>query len=324
MNRKYSVLMMGVLIGISILMVSLTVMAQDNPTPTVTPESVVTTEPTAAVEQVVIAEVNGEPVYLAELKEVWVTMPENYKTQFPGGFKDLLEQWVRQVLLVQEAQKAGLADDPTVKKKIENLSRQIMIQELVNKEIIGKVTISDEEIEKEYSSNPTLYTDAEQVKARHIMVNTQEETDAILKELKDGKPFEQVAKEKSQSPDAQNGGEMGLIRKGDLDPEMEKVLFDLAPGNVSEALKTDYGIHIFLVEEHLQPRLKDLSEVKEEIRSKLLPKIQQEAFEKLIEDLKNKSEIVIMEENLPKEEVAPSVSPTASPETTTPSPQVNQ
>ena len=71
-----------------------------------------------------------------------------------------------------------------------------------------------------------------------------------------------------------------MIRKGDLDPEMEKVLFDLAPGNVSESIKTDYGIHIFLVEEHLQPRLKDLAEVKEEIRSKLLPKAQQEALKK--------------------------------------------
>ena len=109
-----------------------------------------------------------------------------------------------------------------------------------------------------------------------------------------------------------------MIRKGDLEPEMEKVLFDLAPGNVSESIETDYGIHVFLVEDHLQPRLKDLAEVKEEIRTKLLPKVQQEAFEKMIEAMKNKSEIAILEENLPREEIPEAPATDTNPETVTP------
>ncbi|NLJ50502.1 MAG: hypothetical protein GX428_13115 [Candidatus Atribacteria bacterium] len=318
MKRKHSVFIVRVIFMIGILWFSIPAIAQENSNIESAIETESNTETPVATEQIVIAEVNGEPVYLEELKEIWDTMPENYRAQFPGGFKDLLEQWIRQVLLVQEAKKLGLADDPEVKKKIEDVAKQIMIQEFVTREIIEKIVISDEEIEKEYSSNPTLYTESEQVKARHIMVNTKEEADAVQQELKEGKPFEQVAKEKSQSPDAQNGGEMGMIRKGDLDPEMEKVLFDLAPGNVSESIETDYGIHIFLVEDHLQPRLKDLAEVKEEIRSKLLPKAQQEAFEKMIEDMKNKSEIAILEENLPKEERTEVPAADANSETTTP------
>lgn len=318
MKRKHSVFLLSIIFMIGVFCFFIQAIAQENSNT----ESTVATEPShetsVATEQIVIAEVNGEPVYLAELKEIWDSMPENYRAQFPGGFKDLLEQWIRQVLLIQEAKKLGLADDPEVKKKIENVAKQIMIQEFVTREIIDKIGVSDEEIEKEYSSNPTLYTEAEQVKARHIMVNTKEEADMVQKELKEGKPFEQVAKEKSQSPDAQTGGEMGMIRKGDLDPKMEKVLFDLAPGNVSESIETDYGIHIFLVEDHLQPRLKDLAEVKEEIRSKLLPKVQQEAFEKMIEDLKNKSEIAILEENLPKEEATETPVTDTNPETPTP------
>jgi len=303
---------------IGIFLFSIQSIAQENSSAEGAVEEAQNIETPVTNEQVVIAEVNGEPVYLAELKEIWDTMPENYRTQFPGGFKDLLEQWIRQVLLVQEAKKLGLADDPDVKKKIENVTQQIMIQEFVTREIIEKAVVSDEEIEKEYSSNPTLYTEAEQVKARHIMVNTKEEADVVQKELKEGKPFEQVAKEKSQSPDAQTGGEMGMIRKGDLEPEMEKVLFDLAPGNVSESIETDYGIYVFLVEDHLQPRLKDLAEVKEEIRTKLLPKVQQEAFEKMIEAMKNKSEIAILEENLPKEEIPEAPATDTNPETVTP------
>jgi len=318
MKVKYSVFIVSIIFMIGIFLFSIQSMAQENLNTEGVVEEAQNAETPVAAEQVVIAEVNGEPVYLAELKEIWDTMPENYRVQFPGGFRDLLEQWIRQVLLVQEAKKLGLADDPDVKKKIENVTQQILIQELVTREVIDKAVVSDEEIEKEYSSNPTLYTDAEQVKARHIMVNSMEEADAVQKELKEGKPFEQVAQEKSQSPDAQTGGEMGMIRKGDLDPEMEKVLFDLAPGNVSDSIETDYGIHIFLVEDHLQPRLKDLAEVKEEIHSKLLPKVQQEAFEKMIEDMKNKSEIAILEENLPKDEVTEAPTKDTNPETPNP------
>jgi parvulin-like peptidyl-prolyl isomerase len=133
------------------------------------------------------------------------------------------------------------------------------------------------------------------------MVSTKEKAQEVLEELKGGKPFEEVAKSKSESPDAPSGGAMGYVRKGDLDPEIEKVIFELAPGNFSDIVETSYGFHIFLVSEHLQPRLKELSEVKEEIITRLTPQKQQEVFDKLIEELKNKSEIAIIEENLPKE-----------------------
>lgn len=179
MKRRYSVFIVSIIFMIGIFLFSIQSIAQENSSAEGAVEEAQNIETPVTNEQVVIAEVNGEPVYLAELKEIWDTMPENYRTQFPGGFKDLLEQWIRQVLLVQEAKKLGLADDPDVKKKIENVTQQIMIQEFVTREIIEKAVVSDEEIEKEYSSNPTLYTEAEQVKARHIMVNTKEEADVV-------------------------------------------------------------------------------------------------------------------------------------------------
>jgi len=266
-------------------------------------------------ERTVVAEVNGEPIYLEDVEEIWNSLPESYRAQFPGGIKDLLEQLIRETLLVQQAQKLGLENDPTVLKQLEQIKRQILVTELIKREILNKVQVTDEEIQKEYTSNPSLYTEPEQVKAKHIMTSTKEKAEEVLQELQSGKPFEDVAKEKSESPDAQQGGEMGYLKKGDLDPNLEKVLFDLAPGKVSDVVETSYGFHIFLVEEHLKPRLKELEEVKEEISNRLLPQKQQEAFEKFIEDLKNQSEIVIIKENLPKETTSsPTPQPEASPE----------
>lgn len=268
--------------------------AQEQPAPSSAPASNAT--------QVIVAQVNGEPIYLSELEEIWNSLPESYRVQFPGGMKDLLEQLVRQTLIVQEAKKNNLENDPVVLKRLENLKKQVLVSEFIKREILDKVKVSDEEVEKEYNANPTLYTEPEQVKVSHIMVSTKEKAQEVLEELKSGKPFEEVAKGKSESPDAGSGGAMGYVRKGDLDPEIEKVVFELAPGNFSDIVETSYGFHIFLVSEHLQPRLKELSEVKEEIITRLTPQKQQEAFDKLIEELKNKSEIAIIEENLPKEE----------------------
>ncbi|MCD6155610.1 MAG: peptidylprolyl isomerase [Candidatus Atribacteria bacterium] len=253
----------------------------------------------ASEERIIIAQVNGEPVYLDEVKEVWDSLPQEYKAQFPGGIKDLLEQWIRQILLVQEAQKEGLAEDPEVARKIENLRKQILIQELIQRKIVNVVKVTDEEIEDEYTAHPELYTEPEKVKAKHIMVSSEQQAQEVLNELRSGKPFEEVAKEKSESPDASSGGDMGYVERGDLSEEIEKVVFELAPGNFSDAIKTDYGFHIFMVEEHVPPRLKEIDEVKEEITARLLPKKQQEAFEELIRELKKSSEIVIFEENIP-------------------------
>ncbi|HHF09291.1 MAG TPA: hypothetical protein ENL28_01615, partial [Candidatus Atribacteria bacterium] len=150
----------------------------------------------ASEERVVIAQVNGEPVYLDEVKEVWDSLPQEYKAQFPGGLKDLLEQWIRQILLVQEAQKEGLAEDPEVAKKIENLRKQILIQELIQRKIVNAVKVTDEEIENEYTAHPELYTEPEKVKAKHIMVSSEQQAQEVLNELRSGKPFEEVAKEK--------------------------------------------------------------------------------------------------------------------------------
>lgn len=268
-------------------------------------------------EKTVVAEVNGEPIYAEDLQEIWDALPEVYRVQFPGGVKDILEQLIRETLLVQRAQELGLENDPVVQKRLEEIKRQLLVQELIKREIVDKVEVTDEEIEEEYTSNPSLYTEPERVKAKHIMTSTKEKAEEVLQELQSGRPFEEVAKEKSESPDAQQGGEMGYLKKGDLEPDLEKVLFDLAPGKFSDIVETGYGFHIFLVEEHIDPRLKELGEVKGEISSRLLPRKQQEAFEKLIEELKNQAEIVIIEENLPEEVDSQSESQPQSEELTT-------
>ncbi len=252
-------------------------------------------------ELTVIAEVNGEPIYLEELRETWDSMSESYRKQLPRGFRDLLEQWIRQYLLEQAARESGLHREPCVERKIEHLVRQVLVQEFIDREVVERVEVSEEIIEAEYTANPSLYTEAEKVEARHIMVESEEAADEVIRRLSHGENFEEVARQMSIAPDASQGGFMGTVRRGDLSPEMENVVFNLSEGEISPVIKSEYGFHVFRVENHEEARLKEIEDVREEIIARLSSRLKQEIFEKLVEDLKTTAEIAIIEDNIPLE-----------------------
>ena len=83
------------------------------------------------------------------------------------------------------------------------------------------------------------------MRALHILVKTEEEATEIKKLLDQGADFSQLAKERSTGPTAQRGGDLGLITKGDLMPELDKAISSLAVGKISDVVKTEAGFNIF-------------------------------------------------------------------------------
>lgn len=95
---------------------------------------------------------------------------------------------------------------------------------------------------------PSVPTTEEEVHARHILVATKAEADAIEQQLKAGADFATLAREKSIDPGSKNnGGDLGWFGKGQMVPEFEKAAFSLAPGQISAPVKTNYGYHIIQV-----------------------------------------------------------------------------
>ena len=97
---------------------------------------------------------------------------------------------------------------------------------------------------------PSLIKNKDEIKgftmrALHILLKTQEEADEIKKLLNSGKDFAELAKEKSIGPNAAKGGDLGVIHKGDLLPELDNVIRDLKPGEISDVVKSELGFHIF-------------------------------------------------------------------------------
>lgn len=237
----------------------------------------------------ILAIINEEIITLDNFEQYWDMIPENYKIQLSK--EDVLEQLITQTLLIQKADEINLRNDPEVAFQIKNTTDQILIQYLLEKEIVGKTILTDDDIESYYEENKEDYWQEEEVYALDILVENEEQAMEIKQQLEEGQDFTTLAKEKSIASSASAGGDIGLISKGTLMADIEDRLFALNPGEISEIIPVEQGFHIFKVVEKNSSRYLELAEVKEDIEYQLLPQRQQEAFDLFLQNLENQAVI---------------------------------
>ena len=256
------------------------------------PEDVITILPP----ETILASFSGQTITLGEFNQVWEQVPEEYKLQLDKSM--VLDQMISEKLLIQEAKNMGLEKDNDVLEQIKNMTEQILVQSLIQREILDKVAVNDEEVSEYYEQNKDSFTEKEQLHLYNISTANEEEVQVILEQLKAGGDFSEIAKEKSTGSSAAQGGDLGYLTKGTVIPEVEEKIFALEIEELSEVVKTDSVFNIFKITEKKPEIVKSLEEVKEEIIQTLLPTKQKEAFDNLLEELKGKVEIEINEEAL--------------------------
>jgi parvulin-like peptidyl-prolyl isomerase len=173
---------------------------------------------------------------------------------------------------------------------------------LINK-IIKKVTNvipmpTDQDIKDYYMDNQDKFRVAERLKFRQIVCTERKEAENLLKRLHNGEAMEDLAKKYSVAPEAENGGEVGWVARGQLEESMEKTLFSMDVGTISNVVKTPYGYHIFEVLEVRPEGIKGLSEVRQEIMSKLRSYKQEAFYKKWLDTLKSELRIDIDKEKI--------------------------
>ncbi len=239
----------------------------------------------------ILASFGEHTITLGEFNQLWEEVPEEYKLQLDKSM--LLDQMISEKLLIQEAKDMGLEEDKDILEQIKKMTEQILAQALIEREILDKIGVNDEEVLDYYEQNKDSFTEKEQVHLYNILLETEEEAQNVLEQLKAGEDFSEIAIEKSSGPSAAQGGDLGYVAKGTIIPEIEEVVFALELEELSEVVKTDFGFHILKINEKKPETVKNLEEVKEEILQTLLPDKQKEAFENLLEELKGKAEIKI-------------------------------
>ena len=249
-----------------------------------------------------LVRINNVSISLEEFQQMLEKQPLEGKMRLLSekGTRDFLENYVipREVLY-QEAKKKGLDKDKEIQAKIEDTRRAILIEAFLEEELRGKVEVSEEEIQRYYKENRTLFMEPQEIKIRHIVVNTEPALKEVVKKLSQGESFEKLASTYNIGNFKEDGGNLGYIRRGQLAPpfaQFEEAAFSLRKrGEISEVISTPYGYHIVRLEDMRESTLKPLNQVKERIRFSLQPKKKQEAYLEYVKEAKSKANVLFNE-----------------------------
>ena len=245
----------------------------------------------------VVARVNQVEISYAEFKQRLETLQPQRGPIRPEQFKEVVHGMIQEEILLQDAMAEGVDQDAAVKAKLEQARRQVLIEELVRRKVIAQSQVTDEEARKMYEDNKPLFS-METVRVSHIMVKTEAEAEAILKDLQAGKDFAELAKTMSQDTgSAEKGGDLGPLRRGQTVREFEEEAFRLQEGELSPVIKTQYGYHILKGGAHASVA-EPFDEVKGKIRQSLLRQKEQENFLAFMADLEKKAKTEIFEDQL--------------------------
>ena len=224
----------------------------------------------------VIVRVNGHNITRSEVQMAMDDIAVQLRDVPPKLRYPLIVQYlVERHLLAQKAIKDGLTNSEEYKKRVRFYQYKALRDAYFHTRI--KPAVTDEEVRKAYEKEAGKVKPVERVRARHILVSTREEAKKVLKELKAGAKFEDLARKYSKDGSKEFGGDLGYFTYEEMVPEFSKAVFALKKGQVSKPVKTDYGWHIIKLVDRKKVGARPFEEVAPGIRSLLLrQKVQQE------------------------------------------------
>jgi len=247
-----------------------------------------------------LAEVNGTVITTQDFKNEVDKLPPYLKpmVQSVEGKKELLDSMVVREIILEQAKKDGVDKSKEVADRLEDLRKRLIVETYLKKKVEQEAQLSDAELKKFYDENKEKFKTGEQVKASHILVKTEKEAQDLLAQLKGGAVFEDLAKKYSTDSSASKGGDLGWFSRGAMVPEFDKAVFSLKEGETSGIVKTQFGYHIIKLTGKRPAGIRAFDEVKEQIKTNLLPGKQQEIFQKMKDELKKNAKVSVKEDVL--------------------------
>ena len=196
-----------------------------------------------------VAVVNGKPITLQTyeffLRQLQAERPN---ANLSGNRQLVVNELINRELLYQDAVKKKLDKDPEVAFALEQLRMNTMIQANVGKVASG-ADVTDAKLKKEYDEKIAT-ADISEYKARHILLKTEADANAVIKELNNGAVFSDVAKAKSTGPTGPEGGDLGWFKAGQMVPPFSQALATMKKGTYSkQPVQTQFGWHVILLED---------------------------------------------------------------------------
>jgi peptidyl-prolyl cis-trans isomerase C len=234
-----------------------------------------------------IATVNGVAVPQARAEFMMQQQAQRGAPDNEQMRKAVREELINREVLAQEAQRTGAARVPEVQTQLDMLRQEILVQYYL-RDFARKNPISEAEIQKEYDRAKAQHGDKE-YKARHILVETEDQANGLIGELKKGAKFDELASKNSKDTgSAQRGGDLDWNVPATFDKQFSDAMVKLEKGKYSEApVKTRFGFHIIQLDDVRPAKFAALGEVRPRIQQMLV----QNKIEQLIKGLRAKAKI---------------------------------
>jgi peptidyl-prolyl cis-trans isomerase C len=197
------------------------------------------------------------------------------------------EDLINREVIAQEATRAGMTKDPQLQAEIDLVRQTVLVQHYV-RDWVRKNPVLEADVQKEYD-RAKAQTGENEYKARHILVETEEQAKALIEDLRKGAKFEELARKNSQDPGSRDrGGDLDWNIPGVFDKQFSDAMVKLEKGRYTEApVRTSFGFHVIQLDDVRAVRFPSLAEVKPRIEQQLV----QDKIEGLVKSLRAKAKV---------------------------------
>ncbi len=241
--------------------------------------------------------VNGEKITEADISATIGQTGMKFEALDKEMKKRVIDMVVDRKLLTQSAEKSGIEKTEAYKSQLESLKKDLALDVWMRKEMKTiEASISKEKLQEEYKKNRDKYTIPKKLQARHILVKTEDEAKALIKELdgaKDKKAkFIELAKSKSTGPSGANGGDLGWFPLNQMVPEFSNAADKLKVGEYTKKpVKSQFGYHIIMLDGRKDATLKPFEKVEAQIKNDMSGKMFADRMKKKTDALRKSAKI---------------------------------
>ena len=231
----------------------------------------------------IVANVNNEDISLETMIHAMNELPPEIQSQpFMSYYEDLLERVIDIKLFAQEGKKMKLDEEPSVRAAIDFVIEKVLMQAFLSKYV--QENIKEENIKASYNNFIADETSREEIKASHILMDTESEAIDVINMLNDGDDFAELAKNKSTGPSGPSGGDLGWFKRGQMVPPFEKAAFSLNKNEITQRpVQTQFGWHVIKIFDKRIPEAPSY----ESMKNKLIQDLERKIVSKKIQDLRN-------------------------------------
>ncbi len=244
----------------------------------------------------VVAKVGDQEIHQSDI-DLGIANLDPQLAQLPDDQKKLaaLSAAIDVKAIAKVAQTDGIENSDEFKKRLAFLRERELHNAYFRKYVVN--TVTDDEIKARYDAEIKKIPPQEEIHARHILVKTEDEAKAIIKDLDAGKDFAELAKAKSSDPNKSEGGDLGYFGKGRMVKEFEDAAFALKKGEYTKTpVKTQFGFHVIKVEDTRMAPPPALDQVKDQIRQLVM----RDKYIALLAKAKEGTKVEVLDENLKK------------------------